>query len=109
MQTLEVRQYVAPDGKIPFREWLLALTPVEARARIRVRIDRLRLGSAGDCRTVGRGVMELRFHFGPGYRVYFGKQGKQIILLLCGGDKKSQKKDIRTAMEYWHDYKRSHG
>ncbi len=77
-----------------------------ARARIRTRLDRLELGNFGDYKAVGQGVFELRFHFGPAYRVYFAQDGKTIIVLLIGGDKSSQSKDINLAQTYWEDYLR---
>jgi len=83
-----------------------ALRDTKARAAIRVRLDRLRLGNFGDCESVGDGVCELRIHFGPGYRIYPGQEGNILILPLCGGTKKSQTKDIRKAKTYWQDYKR---
>ena len=74
------------------------------RALIRKRLNRVRMGNLGDCRSVGDGVKELRIAFGPGYRVYFGEDGETIVVLLCGGDKSSQEADIRRAKEYWIDY-----
>jgi putative addiction module killer protein len=65
----------------------------------------MRLGHFGDCKPVGAGVFEIRYHFGSGYRVYFSFAGSKLIILLCGGDKDSQQKDIRTAQNYWQDYK----
>jgi putative addiction module killer protein len=101
----EVREYLTPDGANPFRRWLRALKDRHARARIRVRLNRLRLGNLGDARSVGDGVHELRVSVGPGYRVYFGSIGGSVYLLLCGGDKRNQAADIEKAKEYWHDYK----
>ena len=73
--------------------------------RIRGRLTRLELGNLGDFRSVGEGVNELRIHFGPGYRIYYGEAANTIILLLCGGDKSSQQRDIERAKTYWQDYK----
>ena len=98
--------YEKADGNVPFNEWLSALRDKKARAIIRTRINRVRLGILGDCKAVGEGVSELRIDFGAGYRVYFASEGKTIIVLLCGGDKSSQNKDIERAKEYWKDYKR---
>ncbi len=103
-QQPELREYLTRKGKSPFADWLISLRDVKARAIIRVRLDRLRLGNWGDCKSVGAGVQELRVDFGPGYRVYFGQDGDILVLLLCGGTKKSQPKDIQKAKEYWQDY-----
>ena len=103
-QTLH--EYVKPDGSIPFREWLHNLRDIEARARIRVRLNRVRLGNFGDAKSVGDGVSELRIPLGPGYRVYFGRAGSTVVLLLCGGDKSTQNRDICTAKDFWLDYQR---
>ena len=80
-----------------FTTWLLKLRDERAKAKIAARIDRLRLGNAGDVKPVGNGVSELRINYGAGYRVYFVKRGKAIVLLLCGGDKSTQEKDIKAA------------
>ena len=80
-----------------FAEWMAGLRGARGRARIAARIDRLALVNPGDVAPVGEGVSELRLHFGPGYRVYFKRQGLILILLLCGGDKSTQTKDIETA------------
>jgi putative addiction module killer protein len=101
-----LREYVTPNGKNPFRKWLHELRDVGARAKIRVRLNRVRLGNFGDAKAVGGGVSELRIPYGPGHRVYFARAGDTIVLLLCGGDKSSQKRDIETAKEYWLDYQR---
>lgn len=103
---MEIVQYQTHDGKVPFREWLLSLKDIQTRARIRSRIDRLQLGNFGDVKSVGRGVHELRIHSGAGYRVYLGRDGSTIVVLLIGGDKSSQSKDIKFAHMYWDDYKR---
>ena len=80
-----------------FASWLRNLRDRRARARILVRIDRLRLGLLGDVKPVGQGLSELRVHYGPGYRVYFLKKGEQLVILLAGGDKRAQQRDIRRA------------
>lgn len=93
------------DGKCPFSDWLLNLRDVKARAIIRARLERVRLGNLGDCKAVGDGVSELRISFGPGYRVYFGQDGTKLVILLCGGDKTTQKRDIAKAKLLWMEYK----
>jgi putative addiction module killer protein len=100
----QVENYEAPDGRCPFEEWLTSLRDKKARAIIRTRIGRVRLGNFGNCEPVGAGVLELKIDYGPGYRVYFGQAGTKIVILLCGGDKSSQAEDIRRAIEYWEDY-----
>ncbi|MGP2494471.1 type II toxin-antitoxin system RelE/ParE family toxin [Mesorhizobium sp. PUT5] len=80
-----------------FRKWRTQLKDIRARAIIASRLDRLSQGNAGDVEPVGEGVSELRIHYGPGYRVYFQKQGNTIVVLLCGGDKSTQAKDIKAA------------
>ena len=103
-QTLQ--EYLTVNGKNPFREWLRGLRDVNARARIRVRLNRIRLGNFGDVESVGGGVSELRIPYGPGYRVYLARTGNTVVLLLCGGDKSSQERDISRAKDYWLDYQR---
>ena len=82
-----------------YAKWIDALQDLKGRARILARIERLAAGNPGDVASVGEGVSELRIDFGPGYRVYFKKKGKEIVVLLAGGDKSSQEKDIRVARE----------
>jgi len=81
-----------------FAKWIDSLRDVRARARILVRIERLASGNPGDAKAVGEGVSELRIDYGPGYRVYYKKQGHQLIILLAGGDKRTQAKDIKIAL-----------
>lgn len=106
MRERELREYLTETGHNPFREWLHSLRDQQARARIRVRLNRVRLGNLGDSKPVGEGVLELRMDFGPGYRVYLGQPGEVLVILLCGGDKRTQTRDITTAKEYWKSYKR---
>jgi len=82
-----------------FAAWFAALRDPEARARITVRIRRLSLGNPGDVRPVGSGVSEMRIDHGPGYRVYFIRRGEMVVVLLCGGDKRTQDRDIARALE----------
>jgi putative addiction module killer protein len=106
----ELRTYETVDGKRPFDEWLDRLKDKTTLARVVARINKVALGNLGDVKSVGDGVIELRLAFGKGYRVYFGQQGNKIILLLCGGDKGTQDKDIREAKAYLQDYRRrDHG
>jgi putative addiction module killer protein len=96
--------YRGPDGRLPFDEWLRGLRDANAVARVLARIGRIRRGNLGDCKPVGEGVSELRVDYGPGYRIYFGQKGQTLAILLCGGDKRTQERDIRQAQEYWSDY-----
>jgi putative addiction module killer protein len=102
-QQWEIQTYITDDEACPFEEWLDTLAPL-FQQRIDVRLDRVKLGNFGDHKSVGEGVYELRFTFGPGFRVYYGIVGKRIVLLLIGGSKKSQNKDIKTAQTFWKDY-----
>jgi putative addiction module killer protein len=102
----EVDYYVTKEGKKPFKEWLESLRDIKARAKIRVRLDRARLGNLGDNRSVGEGVRELRVDYGPGYRIYFAIEGNRLILLLLGDEKSEQDRDIVRAKDYWRDHKR---
>jgi putative addiction module killer protein len=82
-----------------FVDWFAGLQDREARARITVRIRRLSLGNPGDVKPVGSGVSEMRIDYGPGYRVYFVRRGDTVVVLLCGGDKRNQDRDIARALE----------
>ncbi len=108
IQVIQAKQiiiYVDENGHEPYRSWIDNLKDKKSQQRIRARIRRLGEGLYGDCDSVGEGVSELRMFFGPGYRVYFGEDADNIVVLLCGGDKDSQSRDIKNAKEYWKDYK----
>ncbi|MBN3894790.1 MULTISPECIES: type II toxin-antitoxin system RelE/ParE family toxin [unclassified Nostoc] len=105
VQPKEVRNYLTYNGINPFFEWFDSLRDRKAKAKIRARLDRVEAGNFGDCKSVGDGVFELRIDYSSGYRVYFGQEGSAIIILLCGGDKSTQEKDIDKAKEYWEDYR----
>ena len=94
--------YSTSNGKSPFYDWQNKLNE-NTRAIIRTRLDRIRLGNFGDSKIIkgGEGVWELRIDFGPGYRIYFGKKGATVVVLLVGGDKGSQDRDIAKAKRYW--------
>ena len=103
----EVVAFRAQDGRVPFEAWLGDLNDKKAVARILARLARVRQGNVGDCKSVGEGVSELRVDYGPGYRVYFGQKGRTLVVLLCGGDKRTQDRDIRLAKRYWREFKES--
>ncbi|PIS36677.1 MAG: addiction module antitoxin RelB [Nitrospirae bacterium CG08_land_8_20_14_0_20_52_24] len=86
-----------------FAQWLDGLRDIHARARVQVRVERLAAGNPGDVRPVGEGVSELRIDYGPGYRVYFTRRGCTVIILLAGGDKRTQAADIKTALRLARD------
>jgi putative addiction module killer protein len=98
--------YETEDGKRPFKQWLDSLRDKVTIARINARLGRIELGNFGDAKPVGNGVMELRLVFGSGYRIYYGLDGDKLVVLLMGGDKSTQEKDIKTAHNYWSDYLR---
>ena len=101
----EIRYYVASDGQQPFATWFADLEAV-ARAKVTRAIVRLEQGNFSNVKTVGEGVFEYRIDFGPGYRVYFGQDGPALVILLTGGTKQRQQRDIAQAKELWADYKR---
>lgn len=100
----EVIIYIDGNGKEPYTKWLNGLRDPRIRRRIVIRTNKLKEGIYGDCEPVGEGVSELRIFSGPGYRVYIGEHGNKIVVLL-GGDKDSQQKDIQQARDYWQDCK----
>lgn len=101
---LEIRYYLAGDEHSPFEHWFGSLDPV-ARAKVTVAIARLGQGNLSNVKGVGEGVLEYRINFGPGYRVYFGRDGETLVILLTGGTKKRQQRDIAAAIEMWRDYR----
>lgn len=103
-QKIDIQVYTSRNGGSPFITWLEALKDKTVRYRIKERLDRVALGNLGDYKIIAEGLAELRFNFGAGYRIYFGRCEEKIILLLCGGDKHTQTKDIKKAKEYWKDY-----
>jgi len=100
-----LEKYLTEDGRCPFDEWMQGLRDMKTRAVINARLLRLMQGNLGDCKGVGGGVKELRIDFGPGFRVYFGEDGDTLVILLCGGDKKSQRRDIDAALAFWTEYR----
>ena len=104
-QPKQVNIYRDGSGKEPFTDWLDNLRDRRGRRAILRRIGRLEHGLYGDCEPVGEGVSELRLLLGPGYRVYFGEAEGYMVILLCGGDKNSQNRDIKAAKAYWKEYK----
>jgi putative addiction module killer protein len=102
---LQIRYYVGLGGFQPFAAWFAELEPV-ARAKVTRAIARMEQGNLSNAKSVGEGVLEYRIDFGPGYRVYFGLDGETLVILLCGGTKKRQQRDIEAAHAYWQDYKR---
>jgi putative addiction module killer protein len=105
VQPRDLRIYVTADGKTPFTAWLDSLKDHDAQGRVLARLERVRLGLLGDCKSVGGGISELRIDAGSGYRVYFGQDGRTIVILLCGGSKATQKRDIADAKALWGDYR----
>ena len=106
MLKFNLQEYLTENGQSPFNEWLEGLRDLRARARVRTRLDRVSLGNLGDYASVGGGVFELRIFYGPGYRVYYSLEGDTVILLLFGGTKDTQQRDVKTAKAYLADYRR---
>ncbi len=97
----EIRRYRTAAGDEPVTKWL---PDRQARARVLARLERLEVGNFGDAKFLRDGVHEMRIDWGPGYRVYFGRDGRTVIVLLCGGDKRKQGADIKKAVELWQEY-----
>ena len=101
---IEVREYTDPHGRSPFQQWFEDLD-ARAAAKVTVALTRLAQGNMSNVKGVGGGALELRIDYGPGYRVYFGKDGAHLVILLGGGTKQRQNRDIRTAQDLWTAYK----
>ncbi|MBV8361668.1 MAG: type II toxin-antitoxin system RelE/ParE family toxin [Deltaproteobacteria bacterium] len=102
---MEVREYLDRAGRSPYKLWFDRLN-AQAAAKVATAVTRISLGNMSNVKGVGSGVSELRIDFGPGYRVYFGKDGDHVIILLGGGTKQRQQRDINAAIANWEDYKR---
>lgn len=102
----EVRYYVDAYGRAPFTEWAEELDN-SASAKVAIAVRRMAVGNFSNAKGVGGGVLEFRIDFGPGYRIYFGREGDTLVILLSGGTKKRQQQDILDARAFWHDYKRT--
>ena len=105
-EPFELYYYQTSSGRLPYQEWLDSIKDAVAYTAIQSRTDRLKRGPFGDCEPVGEGVWELRVDTGPGYRAYYARSGRRIVLLLCGGDKRKQTADIKRAKDYWKDYEK---
>jgi putative addiction module killer protein len=102
---IELRYYLANDGSSPFEEWFSKLPP-PAAAKVATALVRLEQGNLSNAKGVGEGVLEYRIDWGPGFRVYFGRDGETLVVLLTGGTKRRQKSDVEAAKRHWTDYKR---
>lgn len=96
-----VGEFKTAEGINYYRSWFDSLRDTKGKTQVEARLKRLSMGNPGDCDPVGEGVHELRIDFGPGYRIYFGEHGGKLVILLCGGDKSTQKKDIKIAKKLW--------
>jgi putative addiction module killer protein len=103
---VEIRHYLAASGNDPYQQWLDDLKDLKGRVVVQRRIDRLKAGNFGDHKFCQEGVWELKIDFGPGYRVFYAQEVKTVILLLCGGSKRTQPADVKEAVIYWRDYQR---
>jgi putative addiction module killer protein len=101
---MDIRKYQAGNGDIPFDAWFEKIRDLRAKAKILIRLKRVEEGNFGDSKSLGDGVSEMRIPEGQGYRVYYGQTQNKIVILLCGGNKSSQQKDIALAKKYWSNY-----
>lgn len=103
---IDIEVFESGVGSAPFDDWFNRL-PASVADRIDTALQRMRLGNFGDHKRVGEGVFERRIHFGPGYRIYFGRDGDRVVILLAGGSKNTQSRDIKAAQQLWREYKRT--
>lgn len=101
---MDIRHYLTASGHDPYQEWLDHLKDLTGRVAIQRRVDRVARGNFGEHRFLQEGVWELKIDVGPGYRVYYAQESTTVVLLLCGGSKRTQTSDIKTAVKYWLDY-----
>lgn len=106
MSAYRIEDYVAEDGRVPFRDWLFKVPDIRVRVRVVTRLQRLAAGNFGDSKPLRDGVSELRIDHGPGYRIYYARAGEALVVLLAAGDKRKQRTDIEKAISYWNDWKR---
>jgi len=106
MLRFKIREYLSENGESPFDSWLIGLRDLRARARVDTRLNRASPGNFGDYASVSGGVLELRIFYGPGYRVYYSLVGENVMLLLLGGTKGTQKRDVQIAKAYLADYRK---
>jgi putative addiction module killer protein len=104
LSCVEIKEYLTTNGRSPFRKWFDGLNS-EAAAKVTTAVTRMAKGNLSNVDSVGQGVHEYKINFGPGYRIYFGKDGEELIILLAGGTKKKQPEDIARAQALWADYK----
>ncbi|KAM3101629.1 type II toxin-antitoxin system RelE/ParE family toxin [Phormidesmis sp. 146-35] len=105
VRPIEVEIYETEEGRASFSEWVMQLKDIQASARVLLRLDRVKQGNLGDHKFIADGMFELRIDTGAGYRVYFGRVGNERIVVLWGGDKSTQGRDIEKALEFWIDYR----
>jgi len=108
LSMVEVREYLDPGGRSPFGAWSDHLNR-EAAAKVAAALARIQQGNFSNAKGVGAGVYEYRIDFGPGYRIYFGKDGDRLVILVGGGTKKRQQEDLKTAVDRWREYKQRKG
>jgi putative addiction module killer protein len=103
---IDVREYIDVGSHSPYGQWFVSLNP-QSRAKVAIALTRIEQGNLSNIKTVGGGVLEYRIDFGPGYRIYLGRDGNRLIVLLGGGTKKRQQRDIEKAKALWRQYKHS--